>query len=247
MKKIFGLLLLLLFSLGCTNINAINLPVTVTYFGHSSVMIEKNNQTVYIDPFVLPNETNKADFILVSHNHFDHCDIDNIKSLERTFDPKDLKYNDTRVIGTIECVKNLTGRTNSIHAGEYYDFQTHDFKVEAVEAYNINNSYHKKEEGVGFIISINSTRIYFAGDTDLIPEINNITNIDIAFLPIGGTYTMNVKDASEAARIIKPKYVIPIHYNSDKYGITGINADPQQLIDLLKGTGINVIVMNPII
>ena len=90
-----------------------------------------------------------------------------------------------------------------------------EIKVEAVPAYNINKDFHTKAyNGVGFIIEIDNTRLYHAGDTDLIPEMNNIKNIDIAFLPVSGKYVMTAEEAASAASLIKPRIVIPMHWGA---------------------------------
>ncbi len=212
-------------------------PVTVTWFGHASFLVTDGTAKVYIDPFVLPSNTDKADVILVTHEHFDHCDIDNTKKL---------RSDDTKVLGAISSVKKLgfgapmTVDKTVEHKG---------IKIHAVEAYNIDKPFHPRGLGVGFVVSIGEKKIYHAGDTDNIPEMAELQkmNIDLALLPIGGHYTMDASEAAEAAKVIKPKFIAPMHYNSDKYGITGINADPIELAKALIGKGIVVNILVPMV
>jgi L-ascorbate metabolism protein UlaG (beta-lactamase superfamily) len=236
------IIIALLFTIGCTqNQNITNNSevklgnLTIKFFGHASFEII-GSKIIYIDPFVLPENAIKADYILITHNHFDHCAVDNAKKLQ---------MNDTRIIGTMDCVTKLTGKTNSIAPGEYFIYPD-GVRIDAVEAYNINKLQHPKGFGVGFVITIDGKKIYHAGDTDKIPEMINLTGIDVALLPIGGTFTMDVNEAAEAAKMFKPKIVIPMHYNSGKYGINGIDADLGKLNDLLKDSGIEIKILKPL-
>ncbi len=213
--------------------------INVTWLGHSTVRLEAANNTMYIDPFVLDNGPKKADFIFITHNHTDHCSPDAVQKIQ--------VLNDTKIIAPESCISRLSGRTYSLSAGEFDNFTFQGVYAEAFPAYNINNSYHPLGEGNGYLIEVAGEKIYVAGDTDNIPEFANLTskNIDLLILPIGGKYTMDAKAAADAAKVIKPKAVLPVHYNSDKYGITDIHADPLELAKLLEGSGITVIVLTP--
>jgi len=173
--------------------------IKVTWLGHASFRIEKEI-TIYIDPFQLKPHQPKADLILVTHDHYDHCSETDIKAISKE---------DTIIIGPEKAMKKLSGNTKIIKPNEIIKIK--DVAIKAVHAYNINKPFHPKGTGVGFIITINGTKIYHAGDTDLIPEMNVIT-ADIALLPVGGTYTMNALEAAEAANKIKPSVAIPMHY-----------------------------------
>ncbi|MEM7819796.1 MAG: MBL fold metallo-hydrolase [Candidatus Aenigmatarchaeota archaeon] len=245
MKVIILFLIILLLS-GCVQqsqtseiMNELKLDnVTIKWLGHASLEIV-GTKIIYIDPFVLPENPEKADYILITHDHFDHCAIDNINKIQK---------NETRIIGTIDCIKKLSGKINSIKANEFFNYPD-GVRIDAIEAYNINKTYHPKDFGIGFIITIDNKIIYHAGDTDKIPEMENLKNmnIDVALLPIGGKYTMNVEEAAEAAKMFNPKIVIPMHYNSDKYGIDGIDANPEKLKELLKDTNIEVKILKPVV
>ncbi|MBU2634540.1 MAG: MBL fold metallo-hydrolase [Nanoarchaeota archaeon] len=173
--------------------------LNITWLGHSSFKI--NN--IYLDPYILPKKSSKAEIILITHDHYDHCDPERVSQITNS---------STVIITTNKCSQKLLGNVKIIKPGEKLNIN--EIMIEAIHAYNTNKDYHVKGEGIGFIININNKKIYHAGDTDLIPEMSELKNIDIALLPIGGTYTMNAAEAAEACNIIKPKIVIPIHYGS---------------------------------
>lgn len=214
--------------------------VTIKWFGHSTFEITGKNVRIYTDPFALKDNFTTAEFVLLSHNHFDHCDVNKTENLLKN-DSFAQSFG-TRIIGPMDCVIKITGLTNSVVPGDYFYYAVYNINFTAVPAYNIDRVYHNGS-GVGYVIDIEGKRIYFAGDTDNIPEMRDLRNIDVAILPIGGKYTMDVAQAAEAARVIQPKAVIPMHYNSDDFGITDIRADPFRLRDLLKDAGIQVVVL----
>lgn len=175
--------------------------------GHACVKI-KGNKTIYVDPFQLGNEEEIADLILITHGHYDHCSVEDIKKVSS---------GKTTVILTPDCQSKLPPERVKIKDMKIIrpgvELNIEGIKIEAVPAYNIGKDFHQKiEEWVGYVITISGKRIYHAGDTDLIPEMNNLKDIDVALLPVGGTYTMNAKEAANAANTIKPKLAIPIHY-----------------------------------
>ncbi|MCK5474090.1 MAG: MBL fold metallo-hydrolase [Candidatus Aenigmarchaeota archaeon] len=179
--------------------------IKLTWFGHASFRIEQDGYVVYIDPYASDDYTKKANLILTTHDHFDHCDHEKMK---RIMDEN------TKMVLNKDCVKNYYGAI-PITVGDKKEVD--GIMIEAVSAYNTKKPYHPKDKGVtGFIITINGTRIYHAGDTDFIPEMNMLKNIDIAFLPIGGTFTMDEIEAAKAANLIRPKIVVPMHYNTVK-------------------------------
>lgn len=240
---IIAIFICLVFTLGCTEkpMNGVELDnVIVTYLGHASFRIQ-GTKLIYIDPFVLPENAVVGNYILVTHDHYDHCAVDNINSIQD-------REKETRIIGTMGCITRFDGLTNSIDPGEFFDYAD-GVHIEAVEAYNINKSYHPEGFGIGFVVTIDGKKIYHAGDTDKIPEMDLLKNqsIDIALLPIGGTFTMDAEEAAEVAKVINPKYVIPMHYNSERYGIKNTEADPEKLKELLKDTDIQVIILEPLV
>jgi L-ascorbate metabolism protein UlaG (beta-lactamase superfamily) len=194
----------------------------ITHLGHASIKFKINGKNFYIDPFKLSN-IEKADYIFSTHPHYDHFSEEDIKKI-------------TTENTTIFVVKEIEQKAKTLKHKKIYGvspsmkIDLDGFIVETVYAYNINKKFHPKENNwVGYIIDIEGIRIYHSGDTDKIPEMNKI-KVDIAFLPVGGTYTMDYEEASEAANIIKPKYAIPMHYGS----IVGSRNDAQNFIKLLK-------------
>ncbi|MHA1958326.1 MAG: MBL fold metallo-hydrolase [Candidatus Thorarchaeota archaeon] len=151
-------------------------------------------------------ELEPASIVLVTHAHNDHCFPDAI-NIVRT--------KDTKVVAPENCGEKLGSDFVSLKPGE--ETTLHDIKIEAVHAYNVKrfrspgNPYHPKGYGVGYLLTVESKTIYFAGDTDVIPEMNELGQVDVALLPCGDTYTMDNLDAGEAIKIIKPKTVIPMH------------------------------------
>ncbi|MEM0203220.1 MAG: MBL fold metallo-hydrolase [Archaeoglobaceae archaeon] len=183
--------------------------VEITYLKHAGFKI-KGSKVLYIDPYEVPEGLEKADLILVTHDHFDHLDIKSIKRLSKA---------DTTIVTPKGCFVEGYD-TCSLEEGE--ERIVKDVKIKTVPAYNVNKPFHKRD-GAGYIVEIDGVRIYHAGDTDRIPEMKNI-EVDVALLPIGGTYTMNVSEAVEAAWDIKAKVYIPMHYGA----IPNTKADPEE-------------------
>jgi len=182
-----------------------------TYFTHYPKKIEFSKWPDPIDG--LPEELEKADVILLTHHHKDHC---------KSVTVNRLKHADTLVVAPKRCIKELGKDIKVIEPEEEITFG--DIKIKSVDAYNTEQGsstrkVHHKGYGVGYLIGTGTNTIYHAGDTDFMPEMREFGDVDMAFLPIGGTYTMDIKEAVEAAIAIKPKVVIPMHRSK---------ADPQE-------------------
>ncbi len=183
---------------------------SLSWFGHSSFLIENKtgNKLYFTDPFDLKRLTkDKADAIFITHAHYDHWSPNDIRKLIK---------NDTVVIATNGC-ENLNLPSNAFMiVGPDRTITVAGIRVKTVPAYNVKPDrlkYHPKEnKWVGYIFEVGESKIYHAGDTDFIPEMKNLYDIDVAMLPIGGIYTMDVKDAIQAANIIHADVTIPIHY-----------------------------------
>lgn len=207
--------------------------VVITPIKHASMRISYNNLEIQVDPVIaLEPKTDytampKADIILVTHEHFDHLDKEAINQLQKESTIIIANPNSANILGKGEIMKN--GDTKSILT---------DITVNAVPAYNISpdkQQFHPKGRDNGYILTIDGLRIYIAGDTEDIPEMADVKDIDIAFLPCNLPFTMTPEQVAKAANIIKPKVLYPYHY-----GKTQIERVPE----LLKESNIDVRIRN---
>ncbi|HVP57374.1 MAG TPA: MBL fold metallo-hydrolase [bacterium] len=205
-----------------------NLIKGLRWFSQSAFLLE-DTKNIYFDPFQLSGKLPPADIILITHDHFDHLSpADVAKIIKPT----------TVVISVPAALAKLPkqGVFKAVKPGDTLTVE--GIKIEAVPAYNIDKQYHPKEKAyVGFIVHVGGRTFYHAGDTDLIPEMKDF-KVDVAMLPIGGTYTMTATEAAKAANIIKPKVAIPMHYGA----VVGSIADAQTFKAEAK---VPVIIMQP--
>ncbi len=196
--------------------------IKVTWLGHDGFMIT-NGKTVIIDPFKIRSNPGKADILLVSHEHFDHLSIEDIRKVATE---------STAVVAAASCRNELSKlkfkNVKLVQPGDRVKLD--DVTVEAVPAYNLNKFrepgkvFHPKEDGkVGFVVQLKGVRVYHAGDTDAIPEMKTL-KVDLALLPVSGTYVMTAQEAAEAAKMIGPKLAIPMHYGA----IVGSESDAER-------------------
>jgi L-ascorbate metabolism protein UlaG (beta-lactamase superfamily) len=191
--------------------------VDIEWLGHASFRLRADNKVIYIDPFKIPGGE-KADIILITHDHYDHFDPGSINSIKKP---------DTLIIAPESCSSKVPD-IRAVKPGDVVSVK--DVEIKAVHAYNIGKPYHPKGSGVGFVVKIAGKTIYHAGDTDRVPEMENLKNIDVALLPAGGTYTMNAEEAAEAANAIKPAIAIPMHWGK----IIGSKEDAIKFKNLCK-------------
>lgn len=178
----------------------------VHWLGHDTFRVD-GPTTIYFDPYQLGEGLPQADVILISHEHHDHCSPEDIAKIQG---------DETIIVTVASAADQLEGDVRIIGPGD--TIQVKGIEVEAVPAYNVNKfrspgqPFHPREAGhVGFVITVGGTRIYHAGDTDFIPEMAELQEIDIALLPVSGTYVMTVDEAVEAAEAIQPGLAIPMH------------------------------------
>ena len=190
---------------------------------HSSIRINKE-KIIYIDPFKINKNYNDADIIFITHNHYDHYSEEDIDKV--------INENTTIIIPDELLTKLLRKGINKnaiITVEPNKNYMVQGIKFETISAYNTNKTFHPKENGwVGYIIIINGIRYFIAGYTDITEE-NKQVKCDVAFVPVGGTYTMDFKEAASLINEIKPKIAIPIHYGS----IVGTEQDAIDFIRLL--------------
>ncbi len=179
-----------------------NMLKNIKWLGHSGFAITAHDTIIVIDPFQI-KEIVPADIILITHSHHDHCSIEDIDKIMKP---------DTVIVTEAESAKKLSGDVRVVKPGNKINVSGID--IQAVEAYNTNKAFHPKTNGwLGFIITVDGVRIYHAGDTDLIPEMDKF-EADIALLPVSGTYVMTAEEAVEAAKRLNPEIAIPMHFDS---------------------------------
>ena len=190
----------------------------ITWLGHDAFRMEEG-KTVYFDPYQIENGP-EADLIFISHDHFDHCSPEDVARIQ------DAK---TVIITEKDSATKLSGDIRIMKPGE--ELELNGVKISAVPSYNTDKDFHPKKNGwLGFIIETNGIRLYHAGDTDFIPEMKDF-NVDVALLPVSGTYVMRADQAAKAAIAINPKLAIPMHYGS----IVGNRQDAINFEKELKG------------
>ena len=201
---------------------------------HDTFRIQ-GSKVIYTDPFKV-TKADEADIVLVSHEHFDHLSLED---LQKVTSPR------TTIVASVSCKSGLkkvkAKETKFLEPGGKLSIGK--VEIEAVPAYNVNKFrapgqvFHPKEdEKLGFVFLMDGTRVYFAGDTDLVPEMKSI-QCDIALLPVSGTYVMTAEEAAQAAEVIKPKIAVPMHYAA----IVGSESDAQSFKSLVKNCQVEVI------
>jgi L-ascorbate metabolism protein UlaG (beta-lactamase superfamily) len=181
----------------------------IEVFTQSSIRIKDSGRTIYIDPFQMNEEPKNADYILITHDHYDHFSPEDIAKVANS---NTILIVPEKMEKKAQEAANLVGRLLAVKPGVYREVDGLEF--ETVPAYNILKPFHPKgAEWVGYILRIDGKRIYIAGDTDETKEAKAV-KCDIAIVPIGGTYTMDAKKAAELVNMIRPDVAIPTHYGS---------------------------------
>lgn len=200
---------------------------------HSSIRI-KNKNIIYVDPFKIEKNYNDADLIFITHDHYDHYSEEDIDKV--------INKNTIIIVPDgllIKLLKKGIDKDRIVVVKPNNEYKIDEIIFKTVPAYNTNKKFHPKENGwVGYIINLESTRYYIAGDTDITEE-NQKVNCDIAFVPVGGTYTMDYIEAASLVNKIEPKIAIPIHYGS----IVGTKQDAANFIKLLNTNIKGIILM----
>jgi L-ascorbate metabolism protein UlaG (beta-lactamase superfamily) len=183
----------------------------LTWLGHSGFLIRAGRANVYIDPYRVPDGAPAADVILVTHHHYDH------------FSPQDvekLSTDRTWLIGPATVAERVSGQVVAVTPGQIVEPDSvRGIDVRAIAAYNTSKRnaegepFHSREAGgVGFDVRVRGERLYHAGDTDVIPEMDQVAGVEVALLPVSGVYVMTPAEAAEAARRIAPKVAVPMHW-----------------------------------
>lgn len=216
--------------------------IDLRWLGHSGFLIE-NSKTIYIDPFQISEGLPKADLILITHSHYDHCSIEDLRKIVTE---------NTKIVLTADCQSKITKFEEPIkmiiaEPGQEFDFS--GIKIIAVPSYNINKEFHPKDEGwLGYLIKMEDIIIYHAGDSDIIPEMQKLTGHNqkektfVALLPVGGRFTMNPEEAFEVANLLKPSLAIPMHWGS----IVGTKEDAEEFCELCTEKNIKAKILDKI-
>lgn len=200
----------------------------IHWIGHASFRIEDEDTVIYLDPWKVETAI-PADLILVTHGHRDHLSLNDIEKIATDA---------TEIVCAESCADQFSRPVHAVQPGD--SLTVAGIEIEAVPSYNMNKPNHPKSAGnVGYIITLGGRRIYHAGDTDLIPEFDDI-DCEVALLPAGGTYTMDAAEAVEAAGRIKPQVLIPMHWGA----IVG-SQESAQYVKEHAPEGIAVVVLDP--
>jgi L-ascorbate metabolism protein UlaG (beta-lactamase superfamily) len=208
----------------------------VAWLGHAGFRVDVGKASIYIDPYRLAGDVPKADLVLITHQHYDHFSI---QDLER------VRKSKTRVLAPPAVAERLEGNVTSLRAGEIVETDVYGVDVRAVPAYNTSKRdgegrpFHPREAGcLGFELNVRGERLYHAGDTDVIPEMDWVVGVDVALLPVSGVHVMTALEAAEAARRIQPTVAVPMHWG----GHIGSETDAQTFADAAP---VDVVIMHP--
>ncbi len=190
----------------------------IHWLGHDGFRID-SDKIIYFDPYQI--ETGPmADLILISHDHFDHCSPEDVAKIQGP---------ETTIVTEKDSAGKLTGNVRVLKPGETLNL--HGIKIQAVPSYNTDKDFHPRKNGwLGFVVEVSGIKIYHAGDTDFIPEMKDL-DVDIALLPVSGTYVMTADQAVKAALAIEPELAIPMHYGA----IVGSDQDAVAFKKALEG------------
>lgn len=212
-------------------ITIILINMELKWLGHASWLFKTSDINIYLDPYE-GEYKEKADIIISTHHHDDHCKLDKIALI---------KTNKTKIVATRECGDKIKAPTTTLKPGELTKIG--DVLIEAVEAYNFKrfrspgNPFHPRGIGVGYLVKAEGKTIYHAGDTDFIEEMSQLEDIDVMLVPSGGTYTMDNQEAGEATIAVNPRKAVPMHI---------WDTDPSEFKKIVEEkSDIEVVIMKP--
>jgi len=215
--------------------------INLRWLGHSGFVLNTGSKTIYIDPYNIPENSEKADIILITHSHYDHCSVADLKKIVKE---------GTKIMVPADCPSKICRFDEEIdiqivEPGK--EFNIGDLRIITVAAYNIDKSFHPREEGwVGYLIKNPGVVVYHAGDTDVIPEMDKLTGHKqkgiefIALLPVGGRFTMSFEEAFEAVKKIKPSLAIPMHFGS----VVGLEEDAKEFVQMCEEEGVKAKILD---
>ena len=197
------------------------MEVDIKINAQSSIRLSNKEIVIYIDPYLIEKNVNDADYIFITHDHYDHLSIDDINKVIKE---------DTIIVGTESCFKSLEEfDNNKVKVKPNNKYLVGNLNFQTVASYNTNKLYHpEKNEWVGYLIDFNNKKYFITGDTDINKE-NKQIKCDVLLLPVGGVYTMDYKEAAILTNLIKPKLAIPTHYQT----VVGTKVDAINYTNLL--------------
>lgn len=188
---------------------------------HASIRIEKEGKVIYFDPYRITEALNDADYIFITHSHYDHYSESDIKKVMN----ENTKF---IVTSDLENKVKMLGAKDITVALPDNEYKVGDLTFKAVPSYNTNKTYHKREYNwVGYNVLIDGSKYFIVGDSDVTEDIKSV-KCDVIFVPVGGTYTMTDQEAAKFVNEIKPKYAVPIHY-----GVVGSRENAVNFIKML--------------
>lgn len=197
------------------------MEVDIKINAQSSIRLSNKEIVIYIDPYLIEKNVNDADYIFITHDHYDHLSIDDINKVIKE---------DTIIVGAESCFKSLEEfDNNKVKVKPNNKYLVGNLNFQTVASYNTNKLYHpEKNEWVGYLIDFNNKKYFITGDTDINKE-NKQIKCDVLLLPVGGVYTMDYKEAATLTNLIKPKLAIPTHYQT----VVGTKVDAINYTNLL--------------
>ena len=197
------------------------MEVDIKINAQSSIRLSNKEIVIYIDPYLIEKNVNDADYIFITHDHYDHLSIDDINKVIKE---------DTIIFGAESCFKSLEEfDNNKVKVKPNNKYLVGNLNFQTVASYNTNKLYHpEKNEWVGYLIDFNNKKYFITGDTDINKE-NKQIKCDVLLLPVGGVYTMDYKEAATLTNLIKPKLAIPTHYQT----VVGTKVDAINYTNLL--------------
>lgn len=214
--------------------------VELEFLGHAGFLITVGRARIVIDPYHVSDSIPKADVILITHGHSDHCSIKDIQKIARA---------GTVVLCPVDCQSTLMKvKDVELHTVEQGDVLAFNgFTVECVPAYTLTHKRHAQQEGwLGYVVKQGSTVLYFAGDTDVIPEMRRLSghgkkgNTFVTMLPVAGEVVMNARAAAQAAAFLRPSLAVPTSYGA---GVHGTHQDAQLFVDLCTQQGVSAVIL----
>jgi L-ascorbate metabolism protein UlaG (beta-lactamase superfamily) len=212
--------------------------IDIYWLGHAGFLI-RNSRVIYIDPYKIKEGLPKADMIFITHSHYDHCSVEDLQKIVKE---------GTRIICPPDSQSKIARfevpiRMEIVEVGQ--DLEFNGVKVSVFPAYNIDKSFHSKDEGlVGYVIKVDDCVVYHAGDTDFIPEMEKLTGFNgekfVCLLPVGGRFTMDAHEAYEAVKLIKPGIAIPMHWGT----IVGTKEDAEEFKEICEKDGFRVEILD---